>query len=411
MKILLIVDDYLPHSIKVAAKMMHELACEFKKRGYIVTVITPDITLKSGYSYQIIDGINVYYFKSGKIKNVNLIKRAINELLLPFRAMYYLKKFFKHERHDYILYYSPTIFWGPLVSRLKKKWGVPSYLILRDLFPQWVIDNGTLKKHSPITLYFKFFEKLNYRSADCVALQSPKNLEWFNNSFKVKADTNLLYNWADNRKTDSDGSFRREHNLENKVIFFYGGNIGKAQDMMNIVRLAEKMLPQKNAFFLVLGEGDEVDLIRHSILDKNLTNMIYLPSVSQDKFKSILAEVDVGLFTLNKDHQTHNFPGKLLGYMVQSLPILGSVNRGNDLKDVIEEYDAGYVSINGEDDELHQNCLSLLNDKGLRISKGLNANQLLRNVFSVESAVNKIINFFNSNEYCLDTKWAEPLKL
>ena len=33
MNLLLIVDDYLPHSIKVAAKMMHELAIEFKNRG------------------------------------------------------------------------------------------------------------------------------------------------------------------------------------------------------------------------------------------------------------------------------------------------------------------------------------------------------------------------------------------
>lgn len=30
MRLLLVVDDYLPHSIKVAAKMMHELALELQ---------------------------------------------------------------------------------------------------------------------------------------------------------------------------------------------------------------------------------------------------------------------------------------------------------------------------------------------------------------------------------------------
>ena len=55
----------------------------------------------------------------------------------------------------------------------------------------------------------------------------------------------------------------------------------------------------------------------------------------------MLAEFDVGLFTLHKDHTTHNFPGKLLGYMVQRLPILGSINKGNDLKEIVENANAG----------------------------------------------------------------------
>jgi hypothetical protein len=41
LNLLLVVDDYLPDSIKVAAKMMHELALEFKTSGHKVTVITP----------------------------------------------------------------------------------------------------------------------------------------------------------------------------------------------------------------------------------------------------------------------------------------------------------------------------------------------------------------------------------
>ncbi len=96
-----------------------------------------------------------------------------------------------------------------------------------------------------------------------------------------------------------------------------------------------------------------------------LKNMTLLPSVSQDEFKQMLAEFDVGLFTLDKDHITHNFPGKLLGYMVQELPILGSINAGNDLKEIVEEAGAGLVTVNGEDEILYENALKLLNDKAV----------------------------------------------
>ena len=47
MRICLIIDDYLPESIKVGAKMMHELACELKVQGHEVTVVTPSIETKS----------------------------------------------------------------------------------------------------------------------------------------------------------------------------------------------------------------------------------------------------------------------------------------------------------------------------------------------------------------------------
>ena len=45
MKICLIVDDYMPDTIKVAAKMMHELAIELNKQGHEITVLTPCNTI------------------------------------------------------------------------------------------------------------------------------------------------------------------------------------------------------------------------------------------------------------------------------------------------------------------------------------------------------------------------------
>lgn len=398
MKICLIIDDYLPASIKVGAKMMHELGKEFVALGHDVTVITPTLKLinsektNPGYEIDEIDGVKVFRFLSGEIKNVSKVKRAINETLLSYRAWKSGRQFLKNNPHDLIVYYSPTIFWGFLVNRLKKLWGCPSYLIVRDFFPQWVIDNGMLSTNSPITYYFRFFENLNYRAADTIGIQSPKNLEWFSKTCPIKRPLDLLYNWAANEPVpSSDSHYRKELGLENKVVYFYGGNIGHAQDMMNIVRLANAMLPETSAHFVLVGAGDEVELVRDSIKKLNLTNMTLLPPVNQEEFKKMLAEFDIGLFSLHRDHSTHNFPGKLLGYMVQEKPILGSVNPDNDLKDIVEKYEAGLVTINGDDNGLLSNALKLLHDINLRTATGINAKQLLADVFSVRAAANKIL--------------------
>jgi len=41
-KICLIPDDYMPNSIKVAAKITYALARDFIKQGHQVSVVTPD---------------------------------------------------------------------------------------------------------------------------------------------------------------------------------------------------------------------------------------------------------------------------------------------------------------------------------------------------------------------------------
>ena len=393
MNICLIIDDYLPDSIKIGAKMMHELAVEFVSRGYSVTVITPAPHLLKPSEITELEGVTVCRFRSGEIKNVSKVKRAINETLLSYYAWRAFKSYFKEHPQDLIVYYSPSIFWGSLVNRLKKLWNAPSYLIVRDFFPQWVIDNGLLSATSPITCYFRFFEALSYGAADTIGIQSPKNLAWFSKASKVKKPLDLLYNWAANEPVPSGSNeYRAALGLQDKVVYFYGGNIGHAQDMMNIVRLAIAMRNEDKAHFVLVGAGDEVELVRAAITEHHLSNMSLLPPVSQTVFKNMLSEFDIGLFSLHHDHTTHNFPGKLLGYMVQEKPILGSVNPDNDLQEVIEQANAGFVTVNGDDEALLANALKLLHDESLRTSMGTNAKQLLSDVFSVQAAANSILN-------------------
>lgn len=389
--ILLIIDDYVPDSTKVAAKMMHELACEFYKQGYNVTVVTPGVNQKEAVNVEYIDNIEVIRFKSGQIKNCSFTKRAINENLLSYRAKKFTTHLLKTKKIELIVSYSPSIFWGGFVHDQKNKHSCPAYLILRDFFPQWIIDNGMIKETSLVAKYFRYFEKINYDSADYIGIQSLANIKYFKNCFGEKYQTRLLYNWAEAEVPDRNYNFREQLGLGEKTIFFYGGNLGKAQDMDNLVRLATKMRNRDDAHFVFLGQGDEVELVKRKIKEYDLVNVSLLPPVSQADFKAILKEIDIGLFSLSRDHMSHNFPGKILGYMVNSVPILGSVNPGNDLKSVVEDAQAGFVSINGEDEILYENALKLLNDAALRKSAGHHAVCLLHDKFTVTAAANEIL--------------------
>lgn len=392
MKICIIVDDYLPKSKKVAGKMMHELALEFLARGHDITIITPDSDLQNKFEITELEGISVCRFRSGKIKNTSKVKRTINETLLGYNAWRSCKHYLQEYPHDFILYYSPTIFWGTLVRKLKKLWAAPSYLVLRDFYPQMFIDEGLIRNYSPIAYYFRFFEWLSYCAADTIAIESPKNLDWFSKKRHVKKPLDLLYNWAaDEPRFSKVSRYRERLGLQNKVVYFYGGNIGPQQDLMNIIRLASSMQCENEAYFVLVGEGFALPLLRNKIKKLNLQNLILLPPVPQQEFKAMLSEFDVGLFSLNRNHTTHNIPGKLLGYMVHEKPILGSINANNDLESIIGHAGAGFITVNGDDKAFLDNALKLLKDPELRKEMGLNSKKLQQKYFSVKRAADTIL--------------------
>ena len=394
MRIALLPDEYLPSGTRVHSKMFHELALQLKVSGHEPVVITPGNPSQD--SKLIVDndeGVEEWRFKSGSTRGVGLIQRALNEFLLPFRAWYAIKEKVKQDKFDLCINYAPTIFFGPLAKRFRRQ-GTYIYLVLRDMFPQWIIDEGLIKEKSIAAYFFRFFESLNYDTSDCIGVQSEANLELFIKKFPKYNNVRILRNWSATsnfQKSNESTSFRTKLNLRDKIIFFYGGNIGHAQDMENIMRLVRSFKDTPDAHFLIVGQGDEFELIQDLQSKWDLKNLTILPSIEQKEFVHLLSEIDIGLFSLSLTHTAHNFPGKLMGYMNTSKPILGSVNPGNDLLDVINKSQAGFVFINGQDVILQKAAKDLVNDKELRTRLGKNGRQLLIREFSVEKASAEIL--------------------
>lgn len=403
MKIALFPDDYLPDSTLVHAKMFHELALEFKRLGHEPVIITPSHgkqTKRLQVDY--LDGVEIWRFRNPPMRGQGKVKRVISETLLSLNAFLAIKNVKDISSFELCVNYSPTIFFGPLMHWFKRKAKTFNYLVLRDMFPQWVIDEGLISAKSPIASYFHFFEKLNYNASDCIGLMSPANVDYFRTLHSEYNNLQVLRNWADINPVSFSSQLidiRKLYDLNDKVIFFYGGNIGHAQDMRNLLRLVKSMAPYSNAHFLFIGQGDEFELVKQAIAVENLHNLTLLPSINQDAYKEVLTQVDVGLFSLAKTHKAHNFPGKLLGYMLQSLPILGSVNPGNDVIDFINGQGAGWAYINGEDEALLTAAINLLKDKVLRVEMGMRGYDVLTANFSVKAAAQQITNtFLESNK-------------
>jgi glycosyltransferase involved in cell wall biosynthesis len=244
-------------------------------------------------------------------------------------------------------------------------------------------------------LAFRFFQReaiRQYDQADTIGVESEGNIRYFHTEFPHKHyNVEVLNNWAalDEGRIES-GQYREKFGWEDKVVFFYGGNMGYAQGVDTILGLVRAMRPHTEVRFLLVGQGAEVSRIQGAIASEGLDNVILLPPVEQRTYLSMLSEADVGFLSLARELQTHNAPGKALPYMYFSLPILASLNPGNELSAVVHAHQAGFCVETGDLPALVEAAIRLAKDPELRHRLGANARRLLETRFSSPAAAKQI---------------------
>ena len=141
------------------------------------------------------DSIKVHKLPYAKNRDSSLVKRAISEFLISFRVLFYLIRESKLNSFNNFLWYSPTIFWGPLAFFFKVFKKTKNILIIRDIFPLWATDLGIIKNKSLIYYFFRFFELIQYKYADVIAVQSEGNKKFYKYSSKISSKLTVLRTW------------------------------------------------------------------------------------------------------------------------------------------------------------------------------------------------------------------------
>jgi len=389
LKLLVLTDTYLPDRVSGAA-LVHDLVGGFAAEGHSVTVLTPARHKLPKAVVQEEDGATVIRFWAGRLKGVSLAQRAWNEFNLSRRAESILKIEQSQQAWDGIVFYSPSIFWGSLVRRLKRNGSGRAFLILRDIFPQWAID-ARIMHEGVISAFFRYYERLQYRAADVIGVQMERDIRYFDDRAREYRDKAiLLRNWSETTSVEPKETYRREWGIGEKILCIYGGNVGRAQGLENLVEIAALLKGDSRIHIAIVGDGTEVNRIRNEIDVRGLTNIRYYGSLPQEEFLLVMAEADVGLVFLDPRLTTNNFPGKLLSYMRAGIPIVAGVNKGAEIVSLINTEKIGIAEIADNHEKIAADLRMLAENNALRRSMGQRSRQLLRERFSTEKAVQLI---------------------
>lgn len=392
MRMLLVADTYPPARISGAVQM-RDLAKEFVAQGHDILVLVPDGNANEAWRLEVLEGVTVLRARCLRTKDVGMIRRGISELLLPFFFLRALRLSpFGSASWDGLVWYSPTIFFGPLIRQLKARSGCASYLIVRDLFPDWAVDAGVIRKGLRYR-FFKQVERFQYSQADVIGVQSPGNVPLVSKDCRnAPAKVEVLHNWlseADRKRPVLDFA---ETPLAGRTVFVYAGNMGVAQGLDGFLDVAGALQDMgSTAGFLFVGRGSEVGRLCSIASEKGLQNVVFMEEVEPDDIPGLLAQCHIGIVALDVRHNTHNIPGKFLAYMRSGLPVLARINPGNDLQSIIDAEGVGTVLVEESKDALRFAIESLVNDQEGRARMARNALALGACAFSPSATVRQII--------------------
>lgn len=180
-----------------------DLAQELVKKKLELTIITPTLSVNEKKSSVISNGDHTHiYIASGPIQKVNPIKKVIGLSKLDNFSVSYLKK--EKSKYDLIITMVSHCAFYSCVKFLKKRDNCLVYNLVKDIFPDNVVDLGLLKKKSLIYKYFRRKEQKYYKISDFLGVLSPANVEYliFNNSFLEKERIEVNPNSIIPRKLD-----------------------------------------------------------------------------------------------------------------------------------------------------------------------------------------------------------------
>lgn len=371
---------------------------ELHKRGHRICIASP-VERRFGKSTYLIeeDGVEILKIKTLNIQKTNVIEKGIGTLLLESQFSKTINKQWPDLKFDLVLYTTPPITFNKVIRDIKKKHGARSYLMLKDIFPQNAIDLGLMKPGSFLHKFFRKKEQELYSISDKIGCMSPANCKYVidNNPELDEAKVELFPNAIKPISISPIGDIERSYLLsrlsipEDKILYIYGGNLGKPQGLDFLLRVVDANESRKDSHIVIAGDGTEYPKIKSWFENNNPRNATLIARLPKADYDNLLRVCNVGLIFLDPRFTIPNFPSRLLSYLENSMPVLLATDKNTDMGLIAEDNHFGFWSHSGD----LESFMSNMDKLSLEVisEMGKNAQRFIFDNYTVDNVVGKLL--------------------
>jgi glycosyltransferase involved in cell wall biosynthesis len=157
----------------------------------------------------------------------------------------------------------------------------------------------------------------------------------------------VIPNWPPSVVTPvphDENPFRAEHDLDDRFVVMYSGNMGLAHPFDAVLDAADRLRDAApDVLFLFVGEGPRKDELRRQADRRGLGNVRFLPFQPMERLHQSLSAADLHLVTMRPALEGLVVPSKLYGALGVGRPALFLGPSGSEAARVVTENDCGTV--------------------------------------------------------------------
>lgn len=378
-----------------------DLLREFVRNGHDVYVLCSR-EKRHGLPTELIeeDGAKLLKVRIGNITKTNIVEKGISTVLIGYQYKAAVNKYFRNIRFDLIMYSTPPVTLAGVVEFIKKRDNAKTYLLLKDIFPQNAIDIGLMSKTGIKSFIYKYFrnqEKKLYAISDCIGCMSPANVRFIlKHNPELSADKvevcpnsiEIIDKIVDDKARIA---IRNKYNIPlEKIVFVYGGNLGKPQGIPFLIKCLEKC-KDMDVFFLIVGDGTEYGILEKYVISSKQRNVKLLNVLPKEDYEALVGACDVGMIFLDYRFTIPNFPSRVLSYMQANLPVLAVTDSNTDIGKIIVDGCFGWWCESNNVNNFIKVVKKIVLRSNDNKAYGENGNLYLKKNYSIERAYQIII--------------------
>lgn len=405
MRILIYSYNYHPEPIGIAP-LMTELAEGLVKRGHEVRVITAMPNYPQRSIYQEYRGkFYLTEHKNGvKIQRSYVWIRPQPNLLdrVLLDASFVVTSFFQALngwQPDVILLTVPSLPVCVPAAILGWLHACPVVLNLQDILPEAAIHTGLLK-NKPLIRIFTALEKFAYRTANKISVIADGFTENLLNKGVPASKIVQIPNWVDinfiRPLPKENNYFRDAHQLADKFVVLYSGNIALTQGLETVVKAASKLLHIPDITFVIVGEPNGLERLQQQCQACGADNVLLLPFAPREKLPEMLAAADVGLVVQKQNVISFNMPSKIQVLLASGRAIAASVPANGTAAKAVQKSGGGIIVPPEDPDALAAAILDLYKHPDKVATLGCKSRQYAVEQYAFEQALNQYEALFES---------------
>jgi len=338
-------------------------------------------------------GIQVYHLPLKKYKST--VKR-----LMSFVYWHLLSLFigFSIKKINFVLSPSPPLSIGFISLLIAKFKGAKSVYNVQEIYPDLLINQGSLK--SPIIInLLKLFEKFIYKYSAAVTTIDEVFYATISSRFSDTSKLKIIPNFVDTelykpllQKLELPSIFGNDNG---KIKVLYAGNIGFFQDWEPVLFAAKELL-KDNVEFWVIGEGVQKEYLETEVQNQNLANVRIFPYQSRELIPIINNYADIHFIAINQPMEQEGFPSKVYTIMACAKPIIVVTGLNTPLYNFLKGKNCSELITDNRNVNFTKAIRKLAFDKELREKLGNNGYAEIKKNYSKKVVVSKYSNLFKS---------------